>query len=1183
MWKWRVGYLIPCTLFLFRAECLAEGDGSLLGRWQLDASRIEGKTIRVAAGNQNAEVVGPVVFGKEAPHALNLDGNSKAGHRVSVAESIVQANLPEKALTVEAWVKIEKPLEWGGIAGAFQDNGSYEKGWLLGYRNWQFCFAVATAKAGKLTYLSSERLFEPGFWYQVAGTYDGREMKIYVDGKLAGRSAEQSGEIDYPPKAFFTIGAYHDDNELFTLTGEIQEVSLWNAAKDAGEILKRFQSKKDLFPEINAIPPVVTDWPTYLRDNQRTGITAESLEFPLHLKWVHRSRHAPSPAWPPPARQDFWHKKVNLKARVIYDRAYHLVSVGDRVLFGSSADDKVYCLDAEKGEVLWDFFTEGPVRLAPTVDGERVLFGSDDGHVYCVRLSDGMLLWNCRLGPSGRRIPGNQRVIGAWPVRTGILVEEGVAYFCAGLFPLQGLYQAALNVETGKLLASGKVEVSAQGYLERRAGQLHVATGRDPAGAFVSRLLRRGKGVGKELSRLPQEYPFAFIGAGQARLGGGDGMVAAFSAEDGQKIWSAEVEGKAYSLAVSQGKLLASTDQGNVYCFASGPPDTEPQIINRRRAAEFPYPDPAIRRSYEEAAEWILKNSGITRGYCLVLDCGEGRLAYELARRTDLQVVGVEGDPEKIRSARWNLDRAGLYGRVSIHKLIKEEPLPYTDYLFNLIVSDACVNSDQPARLGEETHRVLRPYGGVAISGLNQEAIHRRGPLPGVGEWSHLYGNPANTSCSGDPLVNGSMVLQWFGRPGPQDMIDRHHRTVTPLWKGGRLFIPGNNRVIAVDAYNGTPLWNIEVPESRRIGAYRDCGYLAAAGDVLYVAAGGRCLGLNPSTGKREFEFPAPADQDGKSREWGYVAVQGEILFGTAMKPGAARRGHSLDAINEGTFWDFRPLVTGEDLFSLRRRTGEVVWTYQPPSGVIIHSTLTMGGGKVFFVESTNPKTRKLPGGRIPPQDLLGKGSRVVALDALTGGLEWAITPDLSAIQHNIYLAWAQGKLALVGSRNSGINKKTDTVFFDIHVFDARQGERTWFTTQNQGTPIGGDHGEQDLHPAIVGDNLYCEPFAYELHTGKPLENWGWVKEKRRGCGTISASSGSLFFRQSNPTLFDLTSNRYEKVTACTRPGCWINMIPAGGLLLIPEASSGCTCNYAVQTSLAFLPAGLVDKSSSNR
>jgi len=70
----------------------------------------------------------------------------------------------------------------------------------------------------------------------------------------------------------------------------------------------------------------------------------------------------------------------------------------------------------------------------------------------------------------------------------------------------------------------------------------------------------------------------------------------------------------------------------------------------------------------------------------------------------------------------------------------------------------------------------------------------------------------------------------------------------------------------------------------------------------------------------------------------------------------------------------------------------------------------------------------------------------------------------------------------------------------------------------------------------------------------------------------MSASASAIFFRQANPTMFDLETNQYSKVTTVTRPGCWINMIPAGGLLLIPEASSGCTCNFAVQTSMAFLP-----------
>ena len=33
-----------------------------------------------------------------------------------------------------------------------------------------------------------------------------------------------------------------------------------------------------------------------------------------------------------------------------------------------------------------------------------------------------------------------------------------------------------------------------------------------------------------------------------------------------------------------------------------------------------------------------------------------------------------------------------------------------------------------------------------------------------------------------------------------------------------------------------------------------------------------------------------------------------------------------------------------------------------------------------------------------------------------------------------------------------------------------------------------------------------------------------------------------------------------------------VNLLPVGGLLLAPEASSGCSCNFSVQTSLALIP-----------
>ncbi len=53
-------------------------------------------------------------------------------------------------------------------------------------------------------------------------------------------------------------------------------------------------------------------------------------------------------------------------------------------------------------------------------------------------------------------------------------------------------------------------------------------------------------------------------------------------------------------------------------------------------------------------------------------------------------------------------------------------------------------------------------------------------------------------SCSNDP-VEGPLQIQWFGRPGPLEIINRHSRPMSTLFKNGRLFVPGDNRVICVD------------------------------------------------------------------------------------------------------------------------------------------------------------------------------------------------------------------------------------------------------------------------------------------------------------------------------------------------------------------------------------------------
>jgi hypothetical protein len=92
------------------------------------------------------------------------------------------------------------------------------------------------------------------------------------------------------------------------------------------------------------------------------------------------------------------------------------------------------------------------VRLAPAIDGGKAYFGSDDGCVYCVDAATGELAWKFRAAPEEHKIIGNGRLISLWPVRTGVLVDQGVAYFSAGIFASEGVFSYAVDAASGKLI-----------------------------------------------------------------------------------------------------------------------------------------------------------------------------------------------------------------------------------------------------------------------------------------------------------------------------------------------------------------------------------------------------------------------------------------------------------------------------------------------------------------------------------------------------------------------------------------------------------------------------------------------------------------------------------------------------------------------------------------------------------
>ena len=79
---------------------------------------------------------------------------------------------------------------------------------------------------------------------------------------------------------------------------------------------------------------------------------------------------------------------------------------------------------------------------------------------------------------------------------------------------------------------------------------------------------------------------------------------------------------------------------------------------------------------------------------------------------------------------------------------------------------------------------------------------------------------------------------------------------------------------------------------------------------------------------------------------------------------------------------------------------------------------------------------------------------------------------------------------------------------------------------------------------------------------------------RAKHCGARIASSATMdFFRSGTVGLYDLADDSGTRSFGGIRPGCHPNMIPAFGILIYSEASSGCRCAYNVHTSFALVPA----------
>ncbi len=293
-------------------------------------------------------------------------------------------------------------------------------------------------------------------------------------------------------------------------------------------------------------------WPTFRHDARRTGRTSAAGPATLRPLWERRlDDGAPLP--------EEW-----LSSSAVSQRLTGPVVAGGLAVVSLVNAHRVIAVDARTGVPRWSFTAGGRIDSPPTLFRGLCLFGSSDGRVYALRLSDGALVWRFRAAPADRRIVAFGQLESSWPVTGGVMVDGARAVAIAGRSAAAdgGMTAVALEPETGRLLWRTTVT---------EGGRSDVGVS-DGDSVFLGRLLKFDAATGK-----PQKGGTQGLWGGSNRIL--DRAWETLSADDRALHWMRFKQGFGGQPAVSmnhirhtfqpgEGSLVvASPENSRVYAF----------------------------------------------------------------------------------------------------------------------------------------------------------------------------------------------------------------------------------------------------------------------------------------------------------------------------------------------------------------------------------------------------------------------------------------------------------------------------------------------------------------------------------------------------------------------------------------------------------------------------------------
>jgi outer membrane protein assembly factor BamB len=320
---------------------------------------------------------------------------------------------------------------------------------------------------------------------------------------------------------------------------------------------------------------------------------------------------------------------------------------------------------------------------------------------------------------------------------------------------------------------------------------------------------------------------------------------------------------------------------------------------------------------------------------------------------------------------------------------------------------------------------------------------------------------------------------------------------------------------------------------------------MCLGGDHLYVRHDDYCLQLNVDTGQQVARFATDSQFAGSPLPWGYIAWSDSVLLGSTANPEHIVTFRYLNRGGDLT----KQLTESRELFAIDTQSGRRLWTHTAQHS-LRHNSIAVADGKVFVIDRPQSLFDRVK----EPESKEHAPGKLRALDLRTGQTAWEVQQEIfgtvlaASDQHDLLLMSYQPTAFRLDSELGG----------RMAAFRTADGTRVWDIA-----------AQYQSRPTINDGTVYTQGGAWDLLTGQPVP---FDFKRSYGCGILAGARNLLVYRSATLGYYDLNGAKTTENYGGIRPGCWINAIPAGGMVLLPDATAGCECSYLNKAWIALGP-----------